>query len=952
MSRRTRHGGSCRRGRERRRRGCGRDDRDPGLVTDRSAERRRRARRRDRAPPEALIRPLPGNWGMAEEGPGGAAADAFRRGPFPPTRSRSRRWTPRRARASAAAQSGGRSRAGRAARARGCRIGPSKALYPFEDFRNSFLYVPNAYVAGGRTTAIAIDEHVQPSDCRLYITPAGGGIWRPERALRGNPNWEYLGGPLGINSAGAVTIDPQRPERARRSTSAPARRTSAARAASPASASTSRRTAARRGPARSAARRRTREPVPGQGHRRDRRQARRPEHASTSRPRPRCAACPRSAARASRGRFRAPEVGPVQVDERRRDVELHPQRRPPTRPSAPAPSPSSTTPASARRAACATCSSTRRPEHRSTRPRTHAASGARPTAARRGRRSRRRSTAALIQTRPRSPSPGSAERQDADVRVRGQRRAEPYSRLFRSDDVATRRAGVHRPDEPEHRGDRATRAFNICEPQCWYDIFVHTPKGYPDIVYAGGDYSYGETIANKRAVILSTDAGVSGTDMTLDGDRPAPPERAPSRPARDRHEPEQPAPVLRDERRRRDALERRVRRPLGLVRRPEPRAHRHEPHALPADALADPVAARGSSTTGSRRCSDQGHRSSPHNVNVLQGGTQDNGTWETSGSPVKWENTMIGDGGRNGFDVALPDFRFHSFFDISPEVNFEGGNVATWISVYDPLFGHAGSQFYSPIISDPRVSGTMFAGTGRTAYRTKTHGLGTMTMEEAQEHCNSVDGRLLRRLRRLGASSEPVRLTNAAWGDRAGPAVIARSSGRRPTRRRRGRRRPPAGVFVSKNVDADPASRGHVDTARRRRGDRSEPVRLEHLRQPGERQRGVDLVQRLRGEHAGDCRATCSASSTTRRPGPRRGRTSRTTGATCRSTTSCGTTSPATCTRRATSAPPCSRAARRRGSPLQTGMPAVEVASLEIRPEERILYAATHGLSTWRLNLG
>ena len=31
----------------------------------------------------------------------------------------------------------------------------------------------------------------------------------------------------------------------------------------------------------------------------------------------------------------------------------------------------------------------------------------------------------------------------------------------------------------------------------------------------------------------------------------------------------------------------------------------------------------------------------------------------------------------------------------------------------------------------------MFAGTGRTAYRTKTHGLGTMTMEEAQEHCNS-----------------------------------------------------------------------------------------------------------------------------------------------------------------------------------------------------------------------
>ena len=45
---------------------------------------------------------------------------------------------------------------------------------------------------------------------------------------------------------------------------------------------------------------------------------------------------------------------------------------------------------------------------------------------------------------------------------------------------------------------------------------------------------------------------------------------------------------------------------------------------------------------------------SPHNVNVLQGGTQDNGTWQTSGNPNKWENTMIGDGGQSDFDVAIP----------------------------------------------------------------------------------------------------------------------------------------------------------------------------------------------------------------------------------------------------------------------------------------------------------
>ena len=35
-----------------------------------------------------------------------------------------------------------------------------------------------------------------------------------------------------------------------------------------------------------------------------------------------------------------------------------------------------------------------------------------------------------------------------------------------------------------------------------------------------------------------------------------------------------------------------------------------------------------------------------------------------------------------------------------------------------------------------------------------------------------------------------------------------------------------------------------------------------------------------------------------------------------------------------------------------SGMPNVEVAGLTIVPAERVLYAATHGLSAWRLNLG
>ena len=90
-------------------------------------------------------------------------------------------------------------------------VGPSKALYPFEPLRTSGLYVPNAYVAGGRTTSIALAPKCTPNKCPAYITPAGGGVWYTNNVLQGQSNWTYLGGPLGINAAGAVTVDPNDP---------------------------------------------------------------------------------------------------------------------------------------------------------------------------------------------------------------------------------------------------------------------------------------------------------------------------------------------------------------------------------------------------------------------------------------------------------------------------------------------------------------------------------------------------------------------------------------------------------------------------------------------------------------------------------------------------------------------------------------------------------------------
>jgi hypothetical protein len=149
--------------------------------------------------------------------------------------------------------------------------------------------------------------------------------------------------------------------------------------------------------------------------------------------------------------------------------------------------------------------------------------------------------------------------------------------------------------------------------------------------------------------------------------------------------------------------------------------------------------------------------------------------------------------------VAIPEFRFHNYTVATPEVNFNNGNVADWIWVADPV-AHGG-EFYSPVISDPVVSKTMFAGTSRTAYRTKTAGLGTMTMTQAQQHCNTWNGDFAVQ---CGDWAElgPRRLTSADWGDRPGGnvAAVERTAADTSTAwaaTNLGR------VFVTKNVDAE-----------------------------------------------------------------------------------------------------------------------------------------------------
>ena len=186
----------------------------------------------------------------------------------------------------------------------------------------------------------------------------------------------------------------------------------------------------------------------------------------------------------------------------------------------------------------------------------------------------------------------------------------------------------------------------------------------------------------------------------------------------------------------------------------------------------------------------------------LQGGTQDNGTFQYEGSKVTWMQTIFGDGGQSGFDAMNPVNRFHTYFGPQVDLNFRGGDPLYWVWISDPFFPNGrqaeNASFYIPIIADPIPArgGTIFAGL-QSIWRTQDNG-GSKALLEA--NC----GELL-------PSADP----NFICGDwvRIGPklavgtdtfvAAVARSAGDTGTvwaGTRRGK------IFVSKNADGPAAA--------------------------------------------------------------------------------------------------------------------------------------------------
>ena len=742
---------------------------------------------------ESLRAGIPGQGGEPEEGPGVAADEAFRIRAYPAeTISVAQAQTA--ATSFQQARNRAASRSTTAAEARWRAYGPSRALYPFTKFRNYTNYVPNTYVAGGRTTALVLANTCQPGDCRMWITPAGGGIWRTQDALRDDPTWKYLGAPLGINATGAVTLDPN--DRSGNTLYLGTGEANTCGSGCVSGVGLYRSTDGGEtwsGPL-------GREQLSGKGIGQIVVRPGRPGTlyaATTTALRGMSSSCCDGVVRpvpgaAKWGLYKSTDAG-------RTWRFIHNGSA----------NPASCTGSITEFANSSDCSP-RGVRHLVLDPSDpdtlYASSYARGVW---------RSADAGTNWEQIKPSlnPALATTRAAiavntlrDGRTRMYVHegniGTPHSRLFRSDDVATGRPAFQDLTSADP-ADPGFATYNQCGGQCWYDLFVHTPKGNPNVVYTGGSYAYDETagISNGRAVVLSTDGGRTGTDMTFD--------------ATDDVHPNGLHPDQHD-------IVTRPGKPLQFWEANDGGVMRSNKGF---SSMSQDCVKRGLEDAELARCEqllsriptkledvNEGLNTlqfinvevSPFDRDHVIGGTQDNGTWETNGNTTTWRNKMIGDGGYAGFDVGRRDFRFHNFFNVSPEVNFNNGAIGDWIYTADPLFGLPGNLFYSPVISDPQVSGTMFAGTGQGVYRTKTFGLGDRSVAEANRICNTWTGTF----EATCGDWEPTgvtSLTSTGFGDRAGGAVSAID--RVKTNRNVAWAGTGTGrLFVSRNVQDVPAS--------------------------------------------------------------------------------------------------------------------------------------------------
>jgi hypothetical protein len=536
----------------------------------------------------------------------------------------------------------------------------------------------------------------------------------------------------------------------------------------------------------------------------------------------------------------------------------------------------------------------------------------------------------------------------------------PTAHVFRSDDVAT---GVPLFTDLTAAESPAGQTDNYCSGQCWYDNVIVTPAGYPDMVYVGGSYDYATYgfSTNSRGLLCSTDAGASFTDMSWDATTKSTPPGsccqpnpvAPNGMHPDHHavvvSPSNPGLFF-------DGSDGGLMRSDGQFANISSQCtnYRHLSRgelALCRQLLSRVPAHLESMNRNLSTLQFQSLSVAPDNFKHLQGGTQDNGTLETTGSKAKWPQIIYGDGGQSGFNVGNSAQRFNTFFANYTDANFQNGDPSKWVIISGPLFTES-SAFYKPIIADPVVAGTIFLGE-QSVWRTQDWG-GDQAFLEAncpefttpgnQPGCGDFVI--------IGDGIPSTQLTSAAWGDRSGGTVAAVSrssnstdSGTLWATTSTGR------VFFSSNADAAGTS---VVWERLDSSSSAAPNRFVS---------GI-TVDPNNPNHAWIVYSSYS-SLTSATPGH---------------VFEVIRTAPSTATWTSLDTPggtpfpdfPATGIARDSNGdlyvsndwgvmlladgsvswvPAGTGLPMVEIAGLTIVPSARILYAATHGRGAWRMRL-
>ena len=375
-------------------------------------------------------------------------------------------------------------------------------------------------------------------------------------------------------------------------------------------------------------------------------------------------------------------------------------------------------------------------------------------------------------------------------------------------------------------GNPGFAVFNYCATalgfsQCTYDMFVMSPPDNPDMVVVGGLMHYEELKpyltqasefvgqrSNGRAVLMSTDAGATWTDVTGDvgGESMHPDQHALA------FVPGNPSQFF-------------VGSDGGVIRTSGQWADassqcdsRSLPNAL---TLADCKAWLKQIPTkldvlnaGLPTLQMNAISVNPENPTAdALSGTQDNGTLAYSGSRT-WYLPLTGDGGDSGFDAVDRSIHFHMYTGGQIDVNYHGNDPATWLWVGDAtgIFNTESFRFYAPALADPAVTKTIFIG-GQHVWRTTNLG-GDRAYLEA--HCNTAAGE-------FGTSDQlytgncgtfndwfplggPSLTTSTAFGGtRSGGNVVAVS--RANDHDTMWASTQPGRVFVSQNSNnADPAS--------------------------------------------------------------------------------------------------------------------------------------------------